>query len=396
MKPNFTTLFCLLSEQMVPNLLSVHHFRPDWLVLLESADMRGKRSAERLLKALQIGGLDYREHCFVAPLEEEQNLESVRKSLQWAYEQRPEDEWLANITGGTKLMSLAAYEFFRGRGARLIYIDASKPTVLLDLGGRPSESCDHRLTIKEFLASYGFEQHKSDRNVAEAEERARRWWSCAREIARDNLATGLLKLNDKDRNKARRKGIELTGQCLTGLKPGLRASIAETFHLDDKGGGLHGRLDKYGAQFLTGGWLEVFFWGLLDRHAESMGIWDVRLGLEIGPAGLEASNDLDVAFMHNHTLCTVECKTGAQEHDAGADGLYKIEAIIRQTRALRVRSYLATTSGNVLDKDGSLKPGVKARANLYNCRILTRDKIQQLAVSDEPASLLAELLGFRG
>ena len=40
----------------------------------------------------------------------------------------------------------------------------------------------------------------------------------------------------------------------------------------------------------------------------------------------------------------------AQEHDPGSDILYKVEAVTRQFRALRVKSYLATTGANVLDQ----------------------------------------------
>ena len=91
------------------------------------------------------------------------------------------------------------------------------------------------------------------------------------------------------------------------------------------------KLNKYEAVFLTGGWLEVLVWNLLTRHAEPLGIWDVRLGMEAGRCGDQSGNDFDVAFMHNHGLSMVECKTGPQEHDAdGGDTLYKVEAVTRQ------------------------------------------------------------------
>lgn len=64
-------LLCLLSDQHVPNLLSIHHFCPDRLVLVESEQMKGKSKA--LLAALKTGGdndvLDYADRCSIVPLD---------------------------------------------------------------------------------------------------------------------------------------------------------------------------------------------------------------------------------------------------------------------------------------------------------------------------------------
>jgi hypothetical protein len=75
----------------------------------------------------------------------------------------------------------------------------------------------------------------------------------------------------------------------------------------------------------------------------------------------------------------IECKSGAQEQDRDVDALYRVEAVIRQFRALRVRSYLATTSGNLFDKQGNIKPSLQDRAAIYNCRFITKRDIQRLA-----------------
>ncbi|MGZ3302304.1 MAG: hypothetical protein ACXWPK_15690 [Isosphaeraceae bacterium] len=53
------TLLCLLSDQHVPNLLSVHHFQPDRLVLVESQQMQERKVGDHFLQALALGGLNY-------------------------------------------------------------------------------------------------------------------------------------------------------------------------------------------------------------------------------------------------------------------------------------------------------------------------------------------------
>lgn len=78
----------------------------------------------------------------------------------------------------------------------------------------------------------------------------------------------------------------------------------------------------------------MFFYNLLSRHADQLGIWDTALGQNIGAENAETSapNDIDVCFMHNHGLAMVECKSGEQEQDksGGMNTLYKTEAVARQ------------------------------------------------------------------
>jgi hypothetical protein len=364
-------LLCLLSDQHVPNLLSVHHYKPDQLVLIESTAMKARGASRNFLNALRIGGLEYENNAHIEPLESEDDLEAIRKALQAAYGQFPAGKWIANATGGTKPMSIAAYEFFKALGGKIVYTSFSRPTQLMNLGDGTTESFSHQLTIKEFLAGYGFEFRKADAKIAEAEGRATTWNESARLLARYCSSTDILLLDDVERQKARERGIELTKDRFA-----FPCDQLQQIWLGD----LQCRkLNKYEAEFLTGGWLEVFFWNLLSQHSESLGIWDVRLGIEVGRRGDQSGNDFDVSFMHDYGLSMIECKSGSQAHDPGTDILYKVEAVTRQFRALRVRSYLATTSSNVLSNDETVKPALRTRSEIYNCKILTRSEITQLA-----------------
>jgi hypothetical protein len=386
-------LLCLLSEQHVPNLLSVHHFQPDRLVLVESEAMRRRCAAGNFLAALELGGRDYGRRCDVEPLEAEDSLEAVRRALRRAYGKYPSAEWVVNVTGGTKPMSIATYEFFKVLTGRLVYTSAARPAEFLDLDGGAKEVCQHHLGIKEFLAGYGFESRKADQKIAEAAQRARDWWACARVIARHAGAAPLLDLTEEQRRRARDKGLELVAGQLRPAGAEVAHSLMESFRLVEQDGFLVGKLDKYAVQFLTGGWLEVFFWGLLARHADPLGLWDVRLGLEVGRRGGSTGNDFDVAFMHNYGLCMIECKSGAQEQDPGGDVLYKVEAVSRQFRALHVKTWLVTTSDNILDpRNGTVKPNIANRAAIYNCTLVLPSQVSELAdAPDAVANLRAAL-----
>lgn len=388
-------LLCLLSDQHVPNLLSVHHFHPDRLVLIETAQMRKREAALNFLEALRLGGLEYGDRCDIEPLDAAHNLNDVRAVLRRTFGRYPSARWIANISGGTKPMSIAAFEFFKATAGQIVYTDVARPNVLVNLESSAEATCTHKISIQEFLAGYGFKYQKRSDQICKAEKMARRWTKCAAEIAKCAPASGILALSDKDRDTAREKGWEIQPgqlQCSSGE---MAAAIRGAFRLSTDGDGksLCGRINKYQAEFLTGGWLEVFFWDLLQRHADGLGLWDVRLGLTVCRRGDNSPlNEFDVTFMRNYGLAMVECKSGAQSHDPASHILYKIEAVIRQFRALRVRSYLATTGSNIFDQNGDIKTSVRDRARIYDCTIITRSMIQRLAENADSLDAVRDIL----
>ncbi|MFI5456516.1 MAG: Card1-like endonuclease domain-containing protein [Isosphaerales bacterium] len=346
--------------------------------------MKSRQVAGHFLRALKLGGIDYDARHHTEPLSAEDDLAAVRQALQRAYGKFPNAAWIANLTGGTKPMSIATYEFFKALGGKLVYTNVVRPARFIDMSTDQAEDCGHRLGIKEFLAGYGFESRKADDKLAAAEARARGWAQSAKLLARHVCEKDILALDDQERKRARDKGIELPADRFNFPCDELR----ETW----LGGETSRRLTKYEVEFLTGGWLEVFFWDVLTRHSEALGIWDVRLGLEVGRCGDQSGNDFDVAFIHNHSLSMVECKSGSQDHDPGTNILYKVEAVTRQFRALRVRSYLATTGGCVLDKENRVKESLQTRADIYQCRILVRDEIRELAQEADNVETVRKLI----
>ena len=167
--------------------------------------MRSKSAAQHLLAALKLGGRDYSQRCDVQPLEAEDSLDAVGRALRQAFGRHPDADWIANVTGGTKPMSLAAYEFFKAIGARIVYVNASRPNEFLGLDGRPSESGTHTLTIPEFLGAYGFESGKSEAKLAEAELRAARCWPTARIVAEQAADLNLLQNISRDQWRCARR-----------------------------------------------------------------------------------------------------------------------------------------------------------------------------------------------
>lgn len=392
-------LVCLISVQHVPNLRSIHSVRPDRLILAVTSGMAGKD--EQLLKALAAGGLDYRKKKDIIDLAEgeEQSAEPINKKLHKLFKKNPQDEWIVNLTGGTKPMSIGAYEFSKDKKLKTLYIAEGNQRQAVDLLGGPCIPLQYDVTTAEFLAGYGFDILNAG-SLAQTEERAPLSTKLAAHLALHNEDADLrgllsrlqyfkeaqIKLNE---NEWKKKGLILSEEDDVFLEDdALRNLIASQFGLSTTETKFFGQLDRPATEFLTGKWLEVFVWSLLLPYV-GKGIWDLHLGVLAGKSGPGENNDLDVSFMRNQSLCIVECKTGGQEHDPEAnDVLYKIEAIKSGPKALRVDTYLATTSDNVLDpKKGRIREKLMRRSKIYGCKIIPGWKIKEIAdlyLSNDP------------
>ena len=388
-------MVCLISDQHVPNLLSVHATEPDLLFLIETPGMKAKKGASNFIRAIRMG-CSKKPKCRIRALKEENSIEAINELLGTLFSKYPDAEWTVNITGGTKPMSIGAFEFFKSKMPKILYVPIIGQNRAINFADGSFVDLRYRLKIKEFLAGYGFYYFKKDEIVLNGEKRAQRLFELAVNLSANiDIAHKMMKDLDirfkevygddieKARSKARDIGVILVKLEIQDQK--IRNLLSDSFGLSNDGGNLHGKLGHHAIQFLTGGWLEAFIWGILSKYSHDLDIFDVRLGIHPGKKSdkreskKEVKNDWDIAFMYDQSLRVVECKTGDQEHDpSGNETLYKVEAVKKQLGALNIKSYLATTSPNVL-KGNELKDAISDRAKLYNCTIIPGMKIRALA-----------------
>jgi len=390
-------MVCLISDQHVPNLLTVHAIEPDLLFLIETPGMKAKRGASNFIRALRMGS-SKKPKCKIKALDEENSIVAMNDLLDDLFLKFSDAEWIVNITGGTKPMSIGTYEFFKEKNAKILYVPIVGQSRAIDFANGSFLQLGYRLKVKEFLSGYGFDYFKKDESILEGEERATSLFLLAVilsgniDIAHEIMKDLDVRIKDvyggdleKARSKARSKGISLVDLEIQNQT--IRDLISRYFNLKVDGGKLNGLLNHHAVQFLTGGWLEVFIWGIISKYSHKLSIFDVRLGihprkkldLDKGKQEREVKNDWDIAFMYNQSLRFIECKTGDQNHDpSGNETLYKIEAIKKQLGALNIKSYLATTAPNVL-KGNEIKNAIADRAKLYNCTIIPGMDIQKLA-----------------
>jgi len=318
---------------------------------------------KQLLNALKEGGLNFGpQKSEIKKLTDENSINEILELLEKIHDEHREDKLIVNLTGGTKPMSIGAYEYSKQNKLQTIYVPEGRQHMAIDLLSESSMHLTHHISTGEFLAGYGFDLLNNGNRLSKLEEKAKQWLEISVEMAKYCHDNYIIMRND----------------TIVIENENLRRLIANKLGFSETGSISRRSLDGYALEFLKGKWLEVFVWGLL-LPLVGRGIWDLHLGVLAGKRGQGENNDLDVSFIRNQSLCIVECKTG--RYDGDRDNiLYKIEAIKSGPKALKVSTFLATTAPDVIDPlTGEIKKSLKNRCELYGCEIIHGEIISKLA-----------------
>ncbi len=117
-----TTLISLIGEQPIPNLLPIRALQPEKNLLVYTD--RTKAIASRLRRLIS-GRDDLTSDLRVRPYAFEHTLEQLQNRLQDA------EDVLFNLTGGTKMMALAAYALAVQQQADFVYLESEKHHAIL-------------------------------------------------------------------------------------------------------------------------------------------------------------------------------------------------------------------------------------------------------------------------
>lgn len=382
-------LVYLISRQHIPNLISIHAIKPDRLALMVSKKMVTECRYEYLLYALEKGDMNYRCKKDLIPVNDENSVMSAASALKTYLDETlkkyPDAEIIVNITGGTKPLSIGSYIESEKRGLELLYISESDQTRALDMVGG-SKPLTHKITIAEFLGGYGYRIF-NEIEMAQSEEQAHQTAELAAILASkiddSCLWENLGKLHKLKKDKGD-NGILITKENEIYIEDlELRKRLASQFGLSTEESCLVGKIDGKYISFLTGKWLEVFVWKLLNPLVGSA-IWDLHLDCKFGTNDLKGQvtdNEWDVIFMRDQSLCIIECKTGdlVNYSSSGSDLIYEIAGIKSQLQALRVKTYLATTSDKVRNKEDTVKEDLLLRSRVYDCNIIPAWEISDFA-----------------
>ena len=150
----FDVHVCLVSDQAIPNFVPVvdKEFRPKEVVLLVTDKMKAK--AEILAKIM-------RERCAVGVrllnVADAYDMTQVGEQVFALLCDEDKEQVALNVTGGTKLMAIAAYGMFKDAGYPSFYFtDNSNEIILLDSNERLPALQPPKIKIEDYLSLHGY------------------------------------------------------------------------------------------------------------------------------------------------------------------------------------------------------------------------------------------------
>ena len=265
----------LVSDQATPNLTPALDptIAPKEVILLVSPDMR--RRGVWLASVLKGRGIRVSEWLIDDAWDLEHIQYEVLKLLEGRRAEVERKDIALNVTGGTKPMSLAAFDAFRAYGLPVFYLHPERDRLVwMHPSGQAPVELANRVRLDAFFEAHGAIIEGRADDAVPASLRGLTDW-LVRDAYRVGGALGTINWLA---SKAEGSLLSPTLHRDQMRDPGLLDLIdrfAESGLLSEQGGRLR-FLDEETRFFVNGGWLEEHVYGLLrDLRRELTGIQDL-------------------------------------------------------------------------------------------------------------------------
>lgn len=359
----FDTHLCLVSAQTIPNLIPLlaPDSAPKTVVLAVTQAMQ--QQADWLESVIKRKGIQV-ERLNIPDAYDYHGIEEI--FLNWLGEHEQCDVAL-NVTGGTKLMAMAAQDVFRAEGKTVFYVNVETDDVIL-LGNRESGGrLPSKIKLRDYLESYGYQiEGKIEKPNLTAEQKQ---LGEALITGIKNYAAPLGSLNYLAGQAKKTKTLRVRLDARQSNDYSLRKLIeqfANQLAFNETTAELTFN-NESARQFVNGGWLENHVYNALSDLAPTLGVHDYALNLKVLAPDGKTRNEIDVAFLYRNALYLIECKAanlGASskaDDTNGTDAVYKLDTL-HKLGGLRTHTML-------IDYLGKLNAADKQRAK--NARIDT-------------------------
>lgn len=358
----------LVSAQPIPNLTPIFDdtLKPQKVVMLVSNDMLDRSKAlENIYKPRGIGVERYL-------IENPWNADEIREQVEdLLLTQYPDGGIVLNATGGTKLMSIAAYEAFRSCQLPVFYVHPEHDRLIWMSPKLPDVDLSDRIKLEDYLMAYGSPVDNLDRSgVREPIRQLTQQLLTDFDRYVDELGTFNYLAMKAD-------NPQLTSEVEDG--PQSRPLLWELLELFEAAGlcKINGHTlcfaDENARFTANGGWLEMHTYALCLNLKKAIGLQDIACNITINrqPTGHAIiKNEMDIGLIKANRLHLIECKTQQFKGDKDADILYKLDSLRDLMGGLQGRAMLV--SFNQLDKAS------RARARELNIQLCCHVELRNL------------------
>ncbi len=362
----------LVSAQTIPNVVYLKNSLKygegfDKVLLITTEKMEKQGKSDTIIKAIGFDFFDNKKYDKL--LTDENMLFDVNKKLEEYFENNDFDKVFVNITGGTKIMSLAAYNFFKDKSftANIVYLPIGSTSYkqIYPLGGNGKAvdvEINYKMDVGEYLKSLDVEYE--DSKALDIDLSRFIFETYIKDNSVINKVTQILR-------KYRKDGKELK-KINKSLEYGEIKRLLNKINID---------IDKYNLRqrrwvdFFSGGWFEEYVYS----EIKELCIDDIKLNVKIKRQTdiKDVPNEFDVVFIKDNNLFVVECKTGNMEGYETTNALYKVAQLNRDF-GLAAKSYFASLSKKILNKE--TKKSLLARSNLLGIDFVFRDDVENKGI----------------
>ncbi|MCS7019136.1 MAG: DUF1887 family CARF protein [Cytophagales bacterium] len=308
-----TTSVLLISAETLPNVLFIKEFPAERYVFITTDKMEQEKRSHWIVRAAGIA-----ESSVQRIAVNQDDFSSVLQTLEHAGLQ-PSADWRVNITGGNKLMSIAAFNFFARYNAAIFYLAIDNKHFQQLYPNSSLHPIRYRINLSEYLAAHG---------------------RTYRSMAKPQLMN--LFQEAADLMKECRNVDGIVGESLP-----LKEKISATKYIAER------------QVFYTGQWFELYAYQSVKEYLQLTDS-EIAISAALYPLGSDEEthmnhnkdNDIDVCWVRNNYLYIVECKvytsqikTKNLQQSKGLSAihahLYKLAAI-KQPLGLNARAFLMT------------------------------------------------------
>lgn len=312
-------LFCMATGQNAVNINPLSEINPDKVVVAITDSM--KKQGETLVQEIVQSG----KNSEALEIKQESSLKALNEQFSAWIEKHIDDEIIVNITGGTKLMSLAAYQLFSEWGFRCIYCDRGSSQLIWLDDESTIPNIGSKVSLERYLRTYQY-QITQKSTLASIPKNYKKYAEIIyKELCKpgkyDATCTFISKVH------------ALTQQNTLHNANFSQEEDVFLRHLEKETGIFKFQDNKIicddgTCRMMNGGWLEIIAADALrgDHYR------DIHLGVNFEKStqrkGVSTKQELDVMAMHKDKLLIIECKAKQWDNATQAsEAIYKLKAL---------------------------------------------------------------------
>jgi hypothetical protein len=374
------THLILVSAQPIPNLTPIldEATRPQKVVMLVSADMQERSKA--LENIFKPRGISVERHQIADPW----HARSISDQIDRIIQPYPPGGIALNATGGTKLMSIAAYEVFYSANQPVFYVHPEKDSLIwLNSDLQPHPLAD-RLKLEDYLTAYGAASViRQPHGVKPAIKTLTT--DLIANIENYAQALGMLNALAFQATQTLRIRIENKNRSFPAFME-LLALFTDSglCQLDnDNWLSFPGEEERF---LVNGGWLEQHCYNLCLKLKLKTPIQDVACSINLTrlQGNKSVPNEIDVAMLANNHLFLIECKTKRfndqnKNFAETSDVLYKLNTLRTLYGGTQARAMLVSfikLEKHVRDRAKDLKIEVCSHTEIKRLENMLYDGLQ--------------------